>query len=79
MICDEVKRAAYDFLDGAIDNTRQYLVKHLDECAECGNRVMIHRRIRNFIKSRLKISAAPTGLVGKIRESLHSAKDSGMA
>ncbi len=79
MICDEVKRAAYDFLDGAVDNTRQYLIKHLDECVECGDRVMIQRRIRNFIKSRLKGSAAPTHLEGKIRESLHSAKDSGMA
>jgi anti-sigma factor (TIGR02949 family) len=63
MICDDVKRVAYFFLDGSMGEKKQTDFKtHVSLCPECEQRVSIHRRLRNFISRRLGRQAAPPTL-----------------
>ena len=63
MICDDVKRVAYFFLDGSMGEKKQTDFKtHVSLCPECEQRVSIHRRLRNFISRRLGRMAAPPTL-----------------
>ncbi len=69
MVCDDVKRIAYFFLDGQIEATKQGDIEgHLTACPECDGRITIHRRLRAFVRSRLRIVPAPS----RLRERLHS-------
>ena len=44
MLCDDVKRVIYFFLDGSLsDQKRQNIEIHLHDCADCETRVTIHR------------------------------------
>ena len=64
MLCDDVKRVVYFFLDGSLGEQKQHDFKiHLSICPDCEQRVSIHRRLRAFIRKRLGRdvrSAAPT-------------------
>lgn len=70
MVCDDVRRIAYFFLDGQLEAPKRGDIEgHLTACPECGGRVTIHRRLRAFVRSRLRIIPAPA----RLRERLHSA------
>jgi len=73
MLCREVKRVAYFFLDGTLDEKRKRdFSKHLRLCPDCEKRTTIHRRIRNFLKKRLARLRAPARLKQRLRRSLRA-------
>lgn len=68
MVCDDVKRIAYFFLDGKLGKNRNDdFQSHLHECADCDYRIIVHKRIRVFLKKRLGSKLAPERLRAKIR------------
>lgn len=63
MICDDVKRVAYFFLDGSMGEKKQSDFKtHVSLCPDCEQRVSIHRRLRDFVTKRLARATAPPTL-----------------
>jgi anti-sigma factor (TIGR02949 family) len=69
MVCDDVKRIAYFFLDGQLETAKRGDMEgHLGACPDCDGRVTIHRRLRSFVRARLRAIPAPT----RLRERLHS-------
>jgi len=73
MICDDVKRVAYFFLDGALGEQRRKAVSsHLDLCDECKARTTIHRRLRVFVQARLTRLEAPSRLRQRLTRSLRA-------
>ncbi|HYS53790.1 MAG TPA: zf-HC2 domain-containing protein [Thermoanaerobaculia bacterium] len=76
MICDEVKRVAYFFLDGTLGQNKCVEVsKHLGLCPECEARTTIHRRIRIFLQKRLARLTAPKRLRQRLTRSLRAFAD----
>lgn len=68
-MCDDVKRIAYFFLDGALAPDRARDVeKHLTDCTDCDERMTLHRRMREFVRRRLRALPAPA----RLRERLHA-------
>lgn len=75
MLCDDVKRVIYFFLDGSLgDQKRQSFEIHLSTCHDCETRVTIHRRLRGFLRSRLTPVAAPETLRVRVVQSLRAAQ-----
>jgi mycothiol system anti-sigma-R factor len=73
MICDDVKRVAYFFLDGKLGETKQNDFKtHVSICPDCEQRVSIHRRLRNFISKRLSRDSAPQRLRQRLSRSFRA-------
>jgi mycothiol system anti-sigma-R factor len=73
MICDDVKRVAYFFLDGSMGEKKQTDFKtHVSICPDCEQRVSIHRRLRNFIAKRLGHAAAPPSLRQRLTRSFRA-------
>jgi mycothiol system anti-sigma-R factor len=76
MICDDVKRVAYFFLDGTLGRNQQKAIStHLGLCPECKARTTIHRRIRLFLKKRLARLSAPARLRQRLTRSLRAFAD----
>lgn len=74
MLCDDVKRVIYFFLDGSLgDQKRQSIEIHLHDCPDCETRVTIHRRLRGFLRRRLVPVAAPETLRVRVVQSLRAA------
>lgn len=75
MLCDEVKRVLYFFLDGSLgDQKRQTVEIHLSHCPDCETRITIQRRLRSFIRRRLTPVSAPEGLRVRLVQSLRTAQ-----
>ena len=73
MICDDVKRVAYFFLDGNLGERKQIDFKiHVSICPECEQRVSIHRRLRLFICKRLSRDSAPQRLRQRLARSFRA-------
>ena len=73
MLCDDVKRVVYFFLDGSLSEQKSKdLAIHLDRCPECGRRTTIHRRLRNFFVRRFKADAAPIHLRVRLTRSIRA-------
>jgi mycothiol system anti-sigma-R factor len=73
MICDDVKRVAYFFLDGNLGERKQTDFKtHVSLCPECEQRVSIHRRLRLFITKRLGRASAPQSLRQRLSRSFRA-------
>ncbi|HEX6082887.1 MAG TPA: zf-HC2 domain-containing protein [Thermoanaerobaculia bacterium] len=73
MLCDDVKRVVYFFLDGSLsDQKRQNIEIHLGDCPDCETRVTIHRRLRGFFRRRLSPLAAPETLRIRVVQSLRA-------
>jgi len=71
MLCDDVKRIAYFFLDEQLGDAKKLDVrKHLDDCKDCDDRLTIHRRIRSFLKRRLARFTAPDQLRSRLAGSV---------
>ena len=63
MLCHDVKRVVYFFLDGTLgEQRRNDFQHHLDVCADCEAQLIVHRRIRVFLKKRLTPLSAPDHL-----------------
>jgi mycothiol system anti-sigma-R factor len=78
MGCDDVRRVAYFFLDGALGNSkREDLELHLRECENCDQRVRVHQRIRTFLSARLPRMTAPPSLKERLGTAFESARVSG--
>ncbi|HYK04392.1 MAG TPA: zf-HC2 domain-containing protein [Thermoanaerobaculia bacterium] len=71
LLCDDVRRVVYFFLDGQLSQARtDGLLIHLSICADCEQRVTLHRRLRAFVQKRLPRVAAPTHLKQRLATSL---------
>ena len=74
MLCGDVKRSAYFFLDGSLGEPESLeFEKHLALCPECETRITIHRRLRRFLRERLAPVTAPSTLRIRLSHSLRSA------
>jgi len=77
MICDDVKRVAYFFLDGKLGEGKQKDFKtHVSICPDCEQRVSIHRRLRAFVVKRLGHASAPVRLRQRLSRSFRALSDS---
>lgn len=71
MVCDEVRRVVYFFLDGSLG--RQKLMEfetHLEICRDCADRTSLSRRLRSFIRRRLSPVGAPEHLKVRLTQTL---------
>lgn len=67
MVCDDVRRVMYFYLDGTLSGSKtEVLLHHLHDCVDCERRIDVHRRIRSFVKKRLQPVPAPPGLRERI-------------
>ena len=60
MLCEDVKRVVYFFLDGSLgDRKKQDFDSHLNLCPDCEARTRVSGRLRNFFRKRLaKVTAS---------------------
>jgi mycothiol system anti-sigma-R factor len=75
MICREVKRVVYFFLDGSLgEKSQQDVNQHLSRCPECGTRLEVQRRLRTFLRSRFArlTAAAPDHLRTRLSRSIRA-------
>lgn len=73
MVCDDVKRIVYFYLDGQLGEQKKTAINsHLEGCRSCDDRVVISRRLRLFISRRLGPHSAPARLRTRIQESFAS-------
>ncbi len=73
MLCDDVKRVVYFFLDGSLGHQKQHAFEvHLSNCPDCEIRISIHRKLRSFFRRRLTPVAAPETLRIRLTQSLRS-------
>jgi mycothiol system anti-sigma-R factor len=74
MLCDDVKRVAYFYLDDALGDSKRVDFKaHVSVCPDCEARVEVHRRLREFVRQRLVAVPAPDALRQRVSSSLRSA------
>ena len=75
MLCNEVKRMVYFFLDGSLGGSKeQDFNSHLSLCPECEARTRVHKRLRSFIEKRLGCDSAPDRLKQRLVRSFRAAK-----
>jgi mycothiol system anti-sigma-R factor len=73
MLCDDVKRVVYFFLDGTLSSSKHRDIEiHVSDCPGCTIRVSVQRRLRSFVKSRLSPVAAPDSLRIRVSQSLRT-------
>lgn len=69
MVCDEIRRLAYFYLDGTVGSVKAAgFESHVGLCPECGARLTIHRRVREFVRISLKPLEAPEQLRERVRK-----------
>lgn len=74
MVCDDVKRIAYFFLDETLgpDKRRQF-VHHLKRCPPCESWVAVMKRLRTFVRNRLPRVVASGDLRARISRTVAQA------
>ena len=73
MLCDDVKRVVYFFLDGSLGHQKQHAFEiHLSNCPDCEIRIVVQRKLRSFVRRRLTPVAAPETLRIKLTRSLRT-------
>ena len=76
MLCDDVRRTVYFFLDGSLAEAKQRDFKtHIEECPDCGTRTQVQVRIRRFVLRRLAPQPAPSRLKTRLLRSLRAFRD----
>ena len=77
MLCDDVRRTVYFFIDGSLAETKQHDFKnHLNLCPDCDQRTKAQVRIRRFVLSRLtSAQPAPDRLKTRLLRSLRAFRD----
>ena len=74
MLCDDVKRVVYFFLDGSLgDMKKQAFEIHLKDCPDCEVRIVVQRKLRSFLRRRLAPVSAPETLRIRVSRSLRTA------
>ena len=73
MLCDDVKRVVYFFLDGTLGDRRKHdLDEHVHLCIDCQKRLSVHRRLRAFVQRRLERVCAPDRFKTRLTRSLRA-------
>lgn len=73
MLCDDVRRVVYFFLDGSLaDGKQNDLRSHLSRCPDCDQRIGVQKRLRNFVKTRLSPVSAPERLKLRVSRALRA-------
>jgi len=73
MLCDDVRRVVYFFLDGSLgDRKQQDLKTHVNLCPECAKRVRLQSKLRAFVISRLTRESAPSRLRTRLTRSIRA-------
>ncbi len=75
MLCRDVKRVVYFFLDGSLgEKQRLDLDNHLKCCPECVTRLEIEKRLRDFLRSRFArmTNTAPERLRRRLSRSIRA-------
>ena len=73
MLCKDVKRVLYFFLDGSVsDSKKQALEIHLSNCPDCEVHIVVHRKLRSFIRKRLTPVSAPETLRIRLTQTLRA-------
>ncbi|HVS31942.1 MAG TPA: zf-HC2 domain-containing protein [Thermoanaerobaculia bacterium] len=73
MLCRDIQRVVYFFLDGALgENKKQDYSNHLSLCPDCQARTKFHSRIRAFVQSRLARITAPDRLKMRLTRSIRA-------
>ena len=73
MLCNDVRRVVYFFLDGSLsDRKQQDLTSHVTLCPECEKRVRVQRKLRDFVISRLSRAEAPARLRNRLTRSIRA-------
>ncbi len=73
MLCDDVKRVVYFFLDGSLGHQKQHAFEiHLVNCPDCEIRITVHRKLRSFVRRRLSQVAAPETFRIRLTQSLRN-------
>ena len=76
MLCDDVRRTVYFFIDGSLAETKQRDFKsHLNLCPDCDQRTKAQVRIRRFVLTRLAPRPAPERLKTRLLRSLRAFRD----
>jgi mycothiol system anti-sigma-R factor len=73
MLCGDVRRVVYFFLDGQLGEKKQQDVSsHLNLCPECEQRTAISRRLRSFVQRRLNNLETPSHLKQRLERSIRA-------
>lgn len=73
MLCDDVKRVMYFFLDGSVGDQKRHAIEiHVSNCPDCEIRVVVQRKLRSFIRKRLSPVSAPETLRIRLTQSLRA-------
>ena len=73
MLCREVKRVAYFFLDGSLGSrSLKAVTTHLDLCPDCETRIRIQKQLRQFVRRRLDPLNAPERLKVRLTRALRA-------
>lgn len=73
MLCDDVRRFAYFYLDGQLSQPKNLdFTYHIEHCRNCDDRMTIHRRLRSFVKTRVAPQPAPERLRERILSSVRA-------
>ena len=75
MLCRDVKRVVYFFLDGSLaDRKKQDFDSHLRLCPDCDSRTKFHQRLRSFLRRRTERLAvsAPDRLKVRLERSIRA-------
>lgn len=73
MVCDDVKRVIYFFLDGTLAETRKRdFDSHINLCPDCERRMRVQRRLREFVHQRLARLSAPDHLRTRLTRSIRA-------
>lgn len=73
MLCHEVKRVVYFFLDGTLPQQRVHdFSEHMSLCPDCQQRTTIHRRLRGFVTRRLQRMNASERFKQRLARSLRA-------
>jgi mycothiol system anti-sigma-R factor len=76
MLCDDVRRTVYFFIDGSLAEAKQRDFRsHLDLCPDCDKRTKVQFRIRRFVLARLAPQPAPEKLRKRLTRSLRAFRD----
>jgi mycothiol system anti-sigma-R factor len=75
MLCDDVRRVVYFFLDGSLGQRKLVEFEtHIQICHDCKARTAIQRKLRDFVRRRLSPLAAPERLKVRVVQSLRIAE-----
>ena len=75
MVCDDVKRVVYFFLDGSLGHQKLLeFESHLQVCRDCDGRTTLSRKLRNLVRRHLTPMPAPEHLKVRLTQTLRSVR-----